>query len=88
MAELLTKDTKQALLSDRVLCPWLPGIFFGWNNFIHTQKKLNKKVQRKQNKTNFTSKIVWRSTIDNIIHLCTLSVEARSDIYILFKVVY
>ena len=25
--------------------------FFGWKNFIHIQKKLNKKRQRKQYKT-------------------------------------
>ena len=44
----------------------LCAFFFGWKNFIHIQKKLSKKGQRKQYKQNETKEnYVQRTTIYN-----------------------
>ena len=57
--------------------------FFGWKNFIHIQKKLNKKRQRKQYKTKQNKgKYVQRTIIYNS-HIGNQQINSSDTAYLL-----
>ena len=62
------------------LCPQISNFFFGWKNFIHIQKKFNKKGQGKQNKTK--ENYVQQTTIYNN-HIDTQQINSSGTAYLL-----
>ena len=58
----------------------IKAVFLGWKNFIHIQKKFNKKGQGKQNKTK--ENYVQQTTIYNN-HIDTQQINSSGTAYLL-----
>ena len=55
------------------------GHFFGWKNFIHVQKKINKKGQRKQYKTKQNKTFVLMSLLISLAAVLMIALLCASS---------